>query len=70
MFNPPKKEHFNLPKMARLISRKDKFQSTENCSIVYPKNDIFQSPENDTFQSFENGIFRSPEHDPFQSPKN
>ena len=30
MFNPPKKEHFNLSKIASLISRKDKFQSPEN----------------------------------------
>ena len=30
MFNPPKKEHFNLSKTASLISRRDKFQSPED----------------------------------------
>ena len=33
-FNPPKKGHFNLSKTASLFSRKDKFQSPENRSIV------------------------------------
>ena len=86
MFNTPKKEHFNFSKIAKLISRKDKFQSPENWNIVISQkehisiseNDTIKSPEDDKFQTSENAsIVTSPKwhisiskNDTIQSPKN
>ena len=67
--SPPKK-HFNLSKIASLISRKDKFQSPENRNIVISQKWHISISENDTIQSPKNGTFQSPEHDKFQSPEN
>ena len=62
---PPKKEHFNLSKIASLIFRKNKFQSPENWSIVISRNWYISISENDAIQSPKNGAFQSAEHDKF-----